>query len=76
MTPSRRMRSVVGGVVVAGALGGVLVSSTYVAQAARTPAPHSRHHPVRDTGFVAPMPHPYGPNGMRMGLHCETTDMS
>jgi hypothetical protein len=26
--------------------------------------------------FQAPVPHRYGTNGMRMGMHCETTDMS
>ncbi len=76
-----RMTSVLGAV----ALGGVLVASTYGAQAARPPsAPdratlshhghHSRTLPVDH--FQAPAPHKYGANGMRMGLHCETTDMS
>jgi hypothetical protein len=27
-------------------------------------------------GFVAPTAHDYGANGMRMGLHCDTSDMS
>jgi len=64
------------------ALGGVLVASTYGASpgtAARSPdAPaHAVHRAVaRDHGFVAPMPHKYGANGMRMGLHCETSDPS
>jgi hypothetical protein len=64
------------------ALGGVLVASTYGASpgtAARSPAApaHAPHHVVaRDHGFVAPVPHKYGANGMRMGLHCETSDRS
>jgi hypothetical protein len=60
------------------ALGGVLVASTYGAQAARppaTPAPAS-HSVAHDSGFVPPVPHKYGANGMRMGLHCETSDSS
>jgi hypothetical protein len=73
-----RITSVLGAV----ALGGVLVASTYGAQAARPPsAPdratlghHSRAMPVDH--FQAPVPHKYGANGMRMGLHCETSDMS
>ena len=75
-----RIPSVLGAI----ALGGVLVGSTYGAQAARTPsAPTgSTHgHPGRTMmrqvdHFQAPMPHRYGANGMRMGLHCETRDMS
>lgn len=74
-----RIPSVLGAV----ALGGVLVVSTYGAQAARTPsAPTgSTHgHPSRTVlqgdHFQAPVPHRYGPDGMRMGLHCETRDMS
>lgn len=72
-----RITSVLG----AAALGGVLVASTYGAQAARAPASPDRagHHsrmaePIDH--FQAPVPHKYGPNGMRLGLHCETTDMS
>ena len=65
------------------ALGGVLVASTYGAQAARAPASpdrtgqgqHSRMS--QEPGhFQAPVPHKYGTNGMRMGMHCETKDMS
>jgi hypothetical protein len=70
-----RITSVLGAV----ALGGVLVASTYGAQAARPPAApaHAPHHSTaRDGRYVAPVPHAYGANGMRMGLHCETTDMS
>ena len=65
------------------ALGGVLVASTYGAQAARAPvAPdgsgHGQHARVSETNnhFQAPVPHKYGSNGMRMGLHCETEDVS
>jgi hypothetical protein len=70
-----RITSMLGAV----ALGGVLVASTYGAQAARPPAApaHAPHHAVaHDTGFVPPVPHKYGANGMRMGLHCETSDSS
>jgi Spy/CpxP family protein refolding chaperone len=74
-----RITSILGAV----ALGGVLVASTYGAQAARAPAApghsgHGQHSRVAEqTGhFQAPVPHKYGKNGMRMGLHCETTDMS
>jgi hypothetical protein len=63
------------------ALGGVLVASTYAAspgtaQVRHAPAHHASHDGARTTGFVAPAPHKYGANGMRMGLHCETTDRS
>jgi hypothetical protein len=72
-----RITSMLGAV----ALGGVLVASTAGAQAARAPASPEgiQHHsrlaePVAH--FEAPVPHKYGSNGMRMGLHCETSDMS
>jgi len=65
------------------ALGGVLVASTYGAQAARPPASpdgsgHGQHSRMADQNghFQAPAAHKYGKNGMRMGLHCETKDMS
>jgi hypothetical protein len=65
------------------ALGGILVASTYGAQAARAPAApdgsgHGRHARVAETSshFQAPVPHKYGKDGMRMGLHCEIKDMS
>jgi hypothetical protein len=65
------------------ALGGILVASTYGAQAARAPAEpdgsgHGQHARVAETSshFQAPVPHKYGKDGMRMGLHCETKDMS
>lgn len=73
-----RITNTLGALIVGGALGGVLVSSTYAAPSARPPAPVS--HTTRGTAhavhFVAPVPHPYGANGMRMGLHCETVDLS
>lgn len=72
-----RIRSVIGAV----ALGGVLVASTYSAEAARAPdsPDRSAHHGrvAEQTGhFQAPVPHKYGANGMRMGLHCEDHDPS
>ena len=72
-----RITSMLGAV----ALGGVLVASTYGAEAARAPASpdHSAHHGrvAEQSGhFQAPVPHKYGANGMRMGLHCEDHDPS
>jgi len=61
------------------ALGAVLVGSTYGASpvtAARAAVHPSHHSVVHDSGFVPPIPHKYGANGMRMGLHCETSDRS
>lgn len=64
------------------ALGGVVVASTYGAPAAGSAVPHrDRTHPHAQVGrgtdhFHAPVPHRYGANGMRMGLHCETHDPS
>jgi hypothetical protein len=61
------------------ALGGVVVASTYGAPAAGSTAAthraHAHHARVADR-FQAPVPHRYGANGMRMGLHCETHDPS
>jgi hypothetical protein len=63
------------------ALGGVVVATTYGAQAAgpsvtsHHPAAHGEHARVTDH-FQAPVAHRYGSNGMRLGLHCETRDMS
>jgi hypothetical protein len=54
----------------AAVLGAVLVASTYGSQAAGTTAHHAR--PVVHERFVAPAPHKYLPNGMRMGLHCDS----
>lgn len=70
-----RITSALGAVV----LGGVLVASSYDAHAAGPPAaPTHAHHgrahaPDR---FQAPAPHKYGSNGMRMGLHCETSEVA
>ncbi|HEX3929914.1 MAG TPA: hypothetical protein VHW64_04380 [Nocardioides sp.] len=63
------------------ALGGVVVASTYGAQAAGTVATsHDRAHHAQlvraADHFQAPAPHKYGANGMRMGLHCEDHDPS
>jgi hypothetical protein len=73
-----RITSTVGAV----ALGGVLVASTYGAQAAGPQVSPNRtgqaqhHHAVATGHFEAPVPHKYGSNGMRMGLHCEDHDPS
>jgi hypothetical protein len=71
-----RITSILGAV----ALGGVLVSSTYGAQARPPVAPdrvdHGQHSRLADSHFQAPVPHQYGSNGMRMGLHCEDLDPS
>jgi hypothetical protein len=72
-----RITSLLGAV----ALGGVLASSTYGAQAARPPAApdhvaNGQHSRLVDGHFQAPVPHKYGANGMRMGLHCEDHDPS
>jgi hypothetical protein len=72
-----RITSMLGAV----ALGGVLVSSTYGAQAAgpSTSPDRSTHHSRladKPDHFQAPVPHKYGANGMRMGLHCEDHDPS
>lgn len=73
-----RITNTLGALIVGGALGGVLVSSTYAAPSARPPAPVSptTRGTANAVHFVAPVPHPYGANGMRMGLHCETVDLS
>ena len=76
-----RITSTIGAV----ALGGVLVASTYGAQASgsttspdRTGSTSGQHSRLTgQTGqFQAPVLHKYGSNGMRMGLHCETHDPS
>jgi hypothetical protein len=64
----------------AAALGGVLVASTYGAQAAGPPAAragtgHPRTATVVVDHFQAPVPHRYGSNGMRMGLHCDADNL-
>jgi hypothetical protein len=59
------------------AIAGLLAGSTYVAGASTAASPHHRaERHLHETGFVAPVPHKYGANGMRMGLHCETVDLS
>ena len=73
-----RITSILGAFV----LGGVLVASTYGAEAASPSVSPDRagHHHGRlaeEVGhFQAPMVHKYGPNGMRLGLHCEDHDPS
>lgn len=59
---------------VAVALTGVVGFTADGAQAGSVTVPSS--HGTHAVGFVAPAPHRYGANGMRMGLHCETKDMS
>ncbi|MFZ2013980.1 MAG: hypothetical protein WAV00_09180 [Nocardioides sp.] len=62
------------------ALSGVLVASTYGAQAAKPqahPAQHGRQvATARFDHFVAPVPHQYRTDGLRMGLHCESAGMA
>lgn len=77
-----RISSILGAVV----LGGVLVASTYGAQAAKPLAP--AHHARLTTDltshltagkhdhFVAPVPHQYRADGLRMGLHCGSASMA
>jgi hypothetical protein len=64
----------------AAALGGVIVATTYGAQAAGSASASGRGrsdaHATEVSHFHAPVAHRYGPNGMRLGLHCETKDMS
>ena len=62
------------------ALSGVLVASTYGAQAAK-PQVHPVQHirqvaTARSDHFVPPVPHKYRADGLRMGLHCETSSMA
>ncbi len=71
----------IGTVLGAAALGGVLVASTYGAQAAKAPDPHAARLQAQvQTGgtgrFVPPAPHRYRADGLRMGLHCETSSMA
>jgi hypothetical protein len=60
------------------AVAGVLAATTYGANAAR-PATHpghaalASHHTYR---YATPVVHKYRADGMRMGLHCDTKDMS
>jgi hypothetical protein len=58
-------------------IAGVLAGSSYLTGPSTASGSHTgstRHEHA--THFTAPVPHKYGPNGMRMGLHCETVDMS
>jgi hypothetical protein len=57
------------------AVAGVLAGSSYVTGPSTASGSHheSTHH-VHNTRFTAPVPHKYLPNGMRMGLHCETVE--
>jgi hypothetical protein len=64
------------------ALGGVLVASTSRAPTTepRAPAQHARLSSqvtsAQHDRFVAPVPHLYRADGLRMGLHCETASMA
>jgi hypothetical protein len=62
-----RISTTIGAVV----LGAGLVATTYGAQAADT-APNHRAHPAVHQRFEPPVVHKYLPNGMRMGLHCDS----
>jgi hypothetical protein len=61
------------------ALGGVLVASTTTAGASapvHPPRPAPERTVVHDR-FVPPTPHRFRPHSnLRMGLHCDSTDMS
>jgi hypothetical protein len=60
------------------AVAGVLAATTYGADAAK-PAPHvanGSHASHHTYGFAAPVVHKYRLDGMRMGLHCDSADMS
>lgn len=71
-----RISSLLGALV----LSGVLVGSTYGAQVAEPQAHHAHHTrqvaTTRFDHFVAPVPHQYRADGLRMGLHCETASMA
>jgi hypothetical protein len=64
------------------ALGGLLVASAYGAPATEphAPADHARLSSqvtsAQNDRFVAPVPHKYRADGLRMGLHCETASMA
>jgi hypothetical protein len=56
--------SLVGSVVLAVGLTGLLGASAYDARAAQAPSPAAAHRATtHTTGFVAPVPHRYGANG-------------
>ena len=71
-----RISSILGALV----LSGVLVASTYGAQAAKPQVHHAQHTrqvaTARLDHFVAPVTHKYRADGLRMGLHCETASMA
>jgi hypothetical protein len=55
----------------------VLAATTYGADAARpAPATHAARASHHAYGAVAPVPHKYRASGLRMGLHCDSKDMS
>jgi hypothetical protein len=62
------------------ALGAVLLATTYGAGAADAPtrpSPHVRAPSMTHDRFIAPAPHQLRPGStLRMGLHCDSTDMS
>jgi hypothetical protein len=61
----------------AGVLAAGLAATAYTAQAMASSHPPDRGKAThRVATFVAPVPHAYGADGMRMGLHCEAKDMS
>ena len=66
-------RTTVAAVVLAGALTGAAGPTSYAAHAGH--ATHDRESGMH-SAMVAPAPHRYGANGLRMGLHCDSTDRS
>jgi hypothetical protein len=57
------------------AVAGVLAGSSYVTgPSTASGSHHDSTRQVHHSRFTAPVPHKYGSNGMRMGLHCETVD--
>jgi hypothetical protein len=58
------------------AVAGVLAGSSYLSGASTASgAHHDSTAQMHGTRFTAPVPHKYGANGMRMGLHCETAEL-
>jgi hypothetical protein len=58
------------------AVAGVLAGSSYLGGASTASgAHHESTRQVHRMRFTAPVPHKYGANGMRMGLHCETVEL-
>jgi hypothetical protein len=61
----------------AGVLAVGLAATAYTAQAVANSQPaHQGVAPHRVVAYAAPAPHTYGADGMRMGLHCGSKDMS